>query len=324
MDFHLRLQHGFLSLCCLLALATGLALARGLVPRGADFDLWYRIHQWTGQAAGLLLAYHLVYLVVRGYVEGLNMSSFPLAWRRSDLDELKLQAGFVLGRRETLPEAGVFRPAQKALYWGTGLILTMLVLTGLLVGRWESFGGPGLLPYLSFSANIHRGFSLFLLAVFLWHLYGVLTWRGSWAPQWSWITGSLREDLAKAMVPGHYQKVLRREEERLASISRKTKEEQAEEEWRLEKEAVEEDLEAGNRLAREEKFVDALFHYRRALERYPGYSQAHYNMAIVLRKMGERRMAVESFRRFVEEDPFHPLASKAQEHIVEIEKEGGE
>ena len=52
-----------------------------------------------------------------------------------------------------------------------------------------------------------------------------------------------------------------------------------------------------------------------------GYSQARYNMAVVLRKMGERSMAVENFREFLRDDPFHPLARKAQEFIAEIEKE---
>ena len=55
--------------------------------------------------------------------------------------------------------------------------------------------------------------------------------------------------------------------------------------------------------------------------RFPGYSQARYNMAVVLRKMGERAMAAENFRQFLKEDPFHPLSSKAQEFIAEIEKE---
>jgi hypothetical protein len=35
-------------------------------------------------------------------------------------------------------------------------------------------------------------------------------------------------------------------------------------------------------------------------------------------------MAGENFRHFLKDDPFHPLARKAQEIITDIEKEEGE
>jgi len=321
MDLHLRLQHGCLILISLGALTTGHAVAGGLLPPWADFDFWYRAHQWVGLAAGLLIGYHVTYLFVRGYVEGRNWPTFPLAWRKNDWKDLQRQIGYILGREEARPEADIFRPAQKALYWGTGFLLTALLLTGAVVGLWESLGSFSLLPVLGLAAHLHRGFALVLLAVFLWHLYGVLTWEGRFTPQWTWLRGTMPEDQAAAMVAGHYRETLRQDEARLAAISRKTAEEQEDAEQRLERGAVEEDLVAGNRLAREEKFVDALFHYRRALELYPGYSQARYNMAIVLRRMGERIMAAENFHQFVKDDPFHPLARKAREFIAEIEKE---
>lgn len=323
MDLHLRLQHGLLILFTLGALLTGRAVAGGLFPWAADFDLWYRIHQWAGMAAGILVIYHVTYLLVRGYVEGRNWPTFPLAFRKGDLGELRRQAGFVFGREEIRPAGDVFRVSQKALYWGTGLFLAALTVTGLVVGMWENLGAYGFLPLVGFAARLHRGMSLVLTAVFLWHLYGVLTWEGRFAPQWSWLTGNMRPELSAAIVPGHHRNILQQEEERLASTSKKSVEEAEQEARQMERDAVEEDLQAGNHLARDEKFVDALFHYRRALERYPGYSQARYNMAIVLRKMGERKMAVESFRQFLKDDPFHPLARKAQEIIADIEKEEG-
>jgi hypothetical protein len=41
-------------------------------------------------------------------------------------------------------------------------------------------------------------------------------------------------------------------------------------------------------------------------------------MGVVLRKMGERAMAADEFRRFVRDDPFHPLAREAQNYIAEL------
>ena len=98
--------------------------------------------------------------------------------------------------------------------------------------------------------------------------------------------------------------------------------------WNSEYETMSRDALAELQLRRLQSTVawvyDNVEHYRKALERYPGYSQARYNMAVVLRKMGERAMAVENFRQFLQDDPFHPLARRAQEYIIEIEKEEGE
>ena len=71
-----------------------------------------------------------------------------------------------------------------------------------------------------------------------------------------------------------------------------------------EKAEVQEELEKGNRFALEERYVEALFHYRRALELYPDYSQARYNMARVLARMGEREMARDGYQRLSRRRPF--------------------
>jgi tetratricopeptide (TPR) repeat protein len=87
---------------------------------------------------------------------------------------------------------------------------------------------------------------------------------------------------------------------------------------------VQQELEKGNRSALEERYVEALYHYRRALELYPDYSQARYNMARVLARMGEREMAREAYQQFLAADPFHNLAGKAQEAIREIDAGTGQ
>ena len=318
LNLHLRLQHGVLTLAALSALATGLGISFDFVPGDLRFDLWYRIHLWAGLAAGGVVVYHLLYLMVRGYVEGMNLPAFPLVWRKEDWAEIRGQLLHVWGGGPR-PDAGRFRASQKALYWGTALLVAALFLTGIAISYWEFFSSSSLLSALSALAHLHRGLALIFLAVTLWHLYGTLTWAGAWNPQWTWLTGSISGDLAKEKVPGFFGDWLV-EEKRREGLHRKSGEEDEEETVR-DRVAVEEDLQEGNRLAKEEKFVDALYHYRRALERYPGYSQARYNMAVVLRKMGERAMAVENFRQFLQDDPFHPLARRAQEFIAEIEKE---
>lgn len=320
MNLHLRIQHGILLLAVLTAVTTGHGTGVGVVPAGMGFDLWYRLHLGSGMLAAGTVGYHLLYLLIRGYVEGRHLSSFPLSWRGRDWKELKEEASFLWGKGER-PEAGIFRVSQKFLYWGTGLFLLGLAATGTAVGFWEYLGSHVYLSSLGFMAHLHRGLALLLLGSVLWHLYGTLVWEGAWTPQWTWLSGTIPEELARDKVPGFYREYVKQQEVRRNNILRKSAGDLDEDERRLEREQVEGDLQEGNRLATEEQYVDALYHYRRALEQYPGYSQARYNMAVVLRKMGERAMARDNFLQFLREDPFHPLARKAQEFIAELEEE---
>lgn len=320
MNLHLRIQHGVLLLAVMTALATGLGTGGGMVPTGIGFDRWYRLHLGSGMLAAGTVGYHLLYLLIRGYVEGKQLFSFPLSWRRGDWKELRDEATFVWGAGER-PEAGIFRVSQKFLYWGTGLFLLALAATGTAVGFWEHFDSHAYLSSLGLVAHLHRGVALLLLGSVLWHLYGSFFWEGAWSPQWTWLSGTVPEELARVKVPGFHRESMKQLEEHRKNLLRKSAEDLNEEERRLEREKVERDLQEGNRLAREEKYVDALYHYRRALEQYPGYSQARYNMAVVLRKMGERTMARDNFLQFLREDSFHPLARRAQEFIAELEEE---
>jgi cytochrome b subunit of formate dehydrogenase len=322
MNLHLRIQHGVLFLSVLLSLVTGIGSANGLSAAvGISFENWGRAHRWAGSTATVLIVYHVFYLFVRGYVEGQGWHSFPLVWKKSDLEELGGRLRYLLAGEARPPEAGQYSASQKALYWGTAFLVPAIAIPGLLIAYWEKFEGFALLPHLGLLAQFHRGFALILLASLLWHLYGTLTLKGVWKPQWTWLTGTISEETAMSKVAGFYRDFRRQEEARLASRQKKGIDEKEEEARRIEKENVEFDLQEGNRLAKEEKFVDAIFHYRRALERYPRYSQARYNMGIVLRKMGERAMAADELRLFVRDDPFHPLAREAQKYISELAAE---
>jgi cytochrome b subunit of formate dehydrogenase len=308
-----RAQHGALLLAVGGALASGLLLDR---PLGAG--LAHTWHVLSGFAALALLCYHLLYLAVRGYVEGGGWAGFPLRWRGDDLAGALAGLRFVFGDAAAAPQADEYRPGQKAFYWWTLAALALLGATGVGVGFWGRFGSLALLPQL---AALHRGCAFVLLATLLWHLYGVLTWQGRWWPEWSWATGVLDGAKAELKVPGAWRRHLRRLEED-ASGGELSPEQLQRSRLAREKDQVQEELEKGNRFALEERYVEALYHYRRALELYPDYSQARYNMARVLVRMGEHEMAREAFQQFLAADPFHPLAHKAQEAIRELEAGG--
>lgn len=317
MNLNQRVQHGLLILTVGGALASGMVLGRPLGVGASALRAW---HVFAGFGVITLLGYHLLYLAVRGYVESRGWAGFPLRWVGGDLEAALAEGRFVLLGGAAPPEADEYRPSQKALYWWSLAAPALLGATGVVVAFWGRFGSLSLLPQL---AGLHRGCALLLLVSILWHLYGVLTWEGRWWPEWSWITGSLAAEKASVKVPGAWRRHLDEEAARADAGAQTTPEEKARERQSQEKAQVEEELEKGNRFALEERYVEALYHYRRALEFYPDYSQARYNMARVLARMGEREMAREAYRQFLAADPFHPLARKAQEAIRELDAQGG-
>ncbi len=316
MNLNQRAQHGLLTLAVGGALVTGLALGRPLGAGAAAARAW---HIAAGLGSLMLLGYHLLYLAVRGYVESRGWAGFPLRWSGEDTSAAVTGMRSLFDGAAAPPVIDEFRPSQKALYWWTLAALALLGATGLGVGFWARFGSLSRLPLF---ATLHHGCALLLLASVLWHLYGVLTWEGRWWPESSWITGSLDAEKASIKLPGAWRRHLSEESERAAAGAEAGPEEKARERQWQEKAQVQEELERGNRFALEERYVEALFHYRRALELYPDYSQARYNMARVLARMGEQEMAREAYRQFLAADPFHPLARKAQEAIRELEVDG--
>lgn len=313
MRAQLRMQHGVLALALAGALVTGLGLSGGAGPA----RLW---HLGCGFALLALLGYHLLYLGVRGYVESSGWAAFPLRWGAGDWAAAREELRHLAGGAPARPEAGEYRVTQKALYWWVIGSTVALGLTGIAVAYWGPLRSLKALPAL---AAAHRGLGLLSAAVVFWHLYGVLTWEGRWWPEWSWLTGSLDAEKASVKVPGAYRLHLAAEAERAAEAKVFDPEQRARERNVLEAEQVQAELEKGNGLALEERYVEALHHYRRALELYPGYSQALYNMARVLALMGERGMARDTYRQFLDADPFHPLARKAQQAVRDLSEDGG-
>ena len=309
-----RAQHAVLGAAVIFALGTG--LAAGLHPATAGRA--QPLHVGAGLLAFAALAYHAVYLAVRGYVEGRGWSTLPLRWTGADTTAAAAELRAIAGSGPR-PSGGEYRVTQKLLYWWTGAAVGVVGATGIGLGYWETLGTLARLPGL---AALHRGFALLLLASLLWHLYGVFTWAGRWRPEWSWLTGELDEGKARLKVPGALQRrrALEAEESGAAGGSN---EERSRERQAGERAEVEAELEKGNRLALQEQYVEALYHYRRALELFPGYSQARYNMARVLARMGERESAREAYLLFLAAEPFHPLARKAQEAIEELSAGGG-
>jgi cytochrome b subunit of formate dehydrogenase len=313
LSVHQRVQHG------LLALAVCGALASGLLS-GAGGPSARSLHLVAGYGALALVVYHFLSLTVQAYVESGRWADLPVLPAAGDGAALVAELRHLFGGAPARPKGGSHRVSQKLYYWWTAAAVLGLGASGTGIGSWERFGSIAALPTLS---ALHRGLALIVLATLAWHVYGALVWEGRWWPEWSWLTGGLDEEKARRKVPGAHAAYLAQLAGLLEEGRELTQEERALERQQQEKLEVQAQLERGNALAVEERFVEALHHYRRALELYPGYSQALYNMARVLARMGEREMARSTYRQFLDADPFHPLARKAQAAIRELDEGGG-
>jgi cytochrome b subunit of formate dehydrogenase len=85
-------------------------------------------------------------------------------------------------------------------------------------------------------------------------------------------------------------------------------------------------LEEGNLAAREGRFAEAVRLYEEALVLYPGYSQALYNLGVARLKTGDAAGCRDALNRYLAQDSFGPVATRARELLKQAEKaeeEGG-
>ena len=70
--------------------------------------------------------------------------------------------------------------------------------------------------------------------------------------------------------------------------------------------------------------LGAMRAYRRALELWPGYADAHFNLALVAEKLGSWGMAVRHWMRFLELEPGSDWGAVARSHLEDARRKGTE
>ena len=274
-------------------LAEGPGLALGLGP-------WARAaasaHGGLAALAGFAGALHLV-RVTLAWLDG--GSPWGLVPRPGDLAEL---GRTLLGPPGSGPERDRFGYRERVAYAGFALGLPVLLASGWVVSHpaWAvGWLGPG---GLVAAARVHAAAGLALCLPLGWHLYFAvlapekLWWNGAW------LTGRVRWDTARRSWPAWARRVSGEAAPAQGDSPP----------------SVEALLERGNAAARAGDTAGAVRAYREALRLYPGYSQALFNLGVVCFRAGDRAGAREALGRFLEQDPFSPVAPRARDLLARL------
>jgi tetratricopeptide (TPR) repeat protein len=319
-----RVQHLLFILGFTLSFLTGAALRDGggllgssMVMAFGSVNRLYWWHALFGLAAAVFLLGHILYLVMRGYVEDISFRLFPLKFGPRDLGAMVSEAGGIVTGRRT--ENVRYPPSRRLTYWLFLSGALVISLTGMAIYFWDWLDIGLLSVSLDLIAALHAGTSFLFLVLAIWHIYAVAGGGSRLFALKLAVTGGITEDRLKEYYPVEYRNI-REAEARIREEWRKADGTALEEEERSrERRVMEETLARGNSLAREGAHLEAAEEYRKALDIFPGYSQAQYNLALVLEKAARRGEALEAYQRFLEIDPFHSLAARVREGIRRLE-----
>ncbi len=299
---HQRIQHwGATALGAILALTAAGSVLRGGPP-------WNVLHQYAGFAGLAFLGYHAAYLALVGIrhdVPADRVAFLPLGWERKALRK---------GGGKDDP-TGKYAPEEKGDYLAI-LILSLAVAGAGAVLCWPGrFSVPGREAY-GWVRTVHAALgAAWVLHVLATHV------DARWVSSPREFRGAIlygKVPLAAAEArPGWVEELVARK------VLMPAPQEAIPEET-VQSLQVRDLLEEGNRLAREGRYGEASVAFEEALRLFPDYSQARFNLAVSRMKEGRNDLAAEQFRRFLANDPFNPMSSRAKELLDSISRGNGE
>ncbi len=287
--------------------AVATVLGAVLVASAVIFSLfsgtgWRQVHVLAGLTSAGFFLYHIAALVavaIRYDVPTDKVAFLPA----------RKPGPTTMDRQSASTEEGKYSTAERGDYLGILLWTVLLVATGTIL-RWPGkVGVPGIGAFGMLKAA-HAGCG----AAWVIHLFVVhipCRWIRTAPPfRRAILAGRIPFEHACSR-PGWVADLVS------AGILVPAPSEQ-ETEDRRETRQVRDILEEGNRLVREERYEEAARAFEEALELFPDYSQARFNLGITRMKQGRPDLAEEQFRVFIEKDPFNAMADRAKNLLKEI------
>lgn len=266
---------------------------------------WAEAHVTAGYVACALFAYHLVALAAIGIRQNTPIE-----------DAACIPARRRAGGERGAASRGKYSSGERGDYVAILAWTIPVAATGLVL-RWPGrFGVPGPQVY-AWVRVLHAAFgAAWTVHILVHHVPG--RWlRASGAQRNSIIYGYVPLDVALSR-PGWIDALVR--EGILVPVPEERVPEDVRESGRARAA-----LEEGNRLAREGRYEEACAGFEEALRLYPEYSQARFNLGVARLRQGKRDEAAEQLRKFLEDDPFNPMAERAKQLLEDIggDSQGG-
>ncbi len=278
------------------------------------------ITQGIGIEKGLLSLVHglSAFIAVTAWI--MHLGRVSLAWlegknpwgllpRPRDLSDFIKGLLWSIGIAKSAPLRLRFSYRERFSYIVIALLTPVISLTGLSIAQPERFysfvGADGIMAL----ASLHSILGYLLTLALFWHIYFAMLQPGVLWFNSSFITGRLTWDKLCVIRPEWSRVILGEVVDGL--IVEDTEEESV---------SVEELLHEGNEAARAKNYPEAVRLYKEALELYPGYPQALYNLGVALLRTKDLSGSREALTAFLAQDSFGPTAKRARELVAGIER----
>ncbi|TLN09907.1 tetratricopeptide repeat protein, partial [bacterium] len=265
-------------------------------------------HGFAAIIAAIIWLGHLARVAME-WLEGRN--PFGLLPNAGDFGQLLKGVAHGAGFGKEPPLRGRYNYREKVPYIFFVTLFPVMAATGYLVANPSKLSGLLGPSGLMAAVAIHSSIGLLLVLPLIWHIYfsmfepGVLWFNGalfSGRMEFSKLYAK-RPDWGREILGGFDDLKEQKSEEKPKEVT------------------VEDLLEAGNEAARSGDHKMAAYHFLKALELYPGYSQALFNLGVVLYKSGDFRRSRLVLEKFLAQDPFGPASPKARELLDKIRVE---
>jgi cytochrome b subunit of formate dehydrogenase len=291
-----QLLHHFFAIVFVLLFLTGFLKFAGA---GAIFGA---AHIVSGYIFLALFFLHIIYLVVQGISKDIPVDEIPFYIRFSEIGK------YLRGEKERY---GKFSFPERFDYLSLMILSTVACVTGLFLRLPQFIPGMADVTTVYSISKIHYFTGIAIsFWVFGYHLYFTVIQP---------LPGNAPSNIfGKDITP---ENVLRFRPRWYESLERngiiETVEERVDKD-KVDREKVTALLSEGNEFFKRGDYHRAEILYLQAIDLYPSYSQAQYNLAMLYIKTGETGKAIREYRRFLEIDPFNPLASQVKRKLKEL------
>lgn len=297
-----------------------LAFAKSILDFAGSYESIKMMHHAMGTIIIIVMINHIGMVIYVWIKAEKLLALIQMKFAREDIKETMsiIKNLFFFGKK---PEFGSYSLFSKLDYFISAVSLIVLSITGIFLMFPVASSSFVSRTWLPISLSVHSSLSiLFAVYMMVSHLFNTHLHPGKLYFNTLWLTGTLDEDAMKTWHAREYERLTQSEQQMLEEYKKKSEEESDELKVQKEQKLLEDYLSEGNALAKNKNYADAIVKYKEAIQIYPNYSQARFNLGVAYKMNGQYKEAVIAFKEFTSMDPFNTMAGPAKTNIKELTK----